>query len=121
MKYIFAVLLFLGVSANAQGFKYSCQSQNQGWGAEITIDASHMRIPAYIGKMVIYDNHGEKGGSGRMKDNYVYVTSDSETSMKTYYVQPQLLKGGGPLRGGDIGGYIFGSWEENDYIRCVAM
>jgi len=112
--------------AQAQTFQYNCHSQNQGWDANVVLNSKELKIPGYKGTLSVFENKGEKGGSGRLKNHLIYSFNKkksiglSGTSRPTYYVDPVLLAGGKELGAGEVGGSIIADWQTNDYLRCVA-
>ena len=132
----FAAFSLLGIQAHAKAFEYTCVLKDEGSmeSMQVVVDENSMTIlnategngSNKIGDLVFL-NQGAKGGSGKMKDQFVYEWSKEDSSIYNwnnadeYIVQPALVSGGTALKNGKFGGFmsfVGGGYSYESYL-CI--
>lgn len=136
---LFAYLLVSTTAQATETYSYICMPSDQSRTFEITLTDKELTIIGSPNRAAVYTNEGlnEQGGI-YFKNTYRYQL-DAQKSKNlwrlkyeelTYFVSPELLKGGKPLVVGRlgkfsdirgfrfVGGYISTQGDKDTHFRC---
>ena len=117
MKSMVTVLsFFISTGALAESYKYDCKLlTDPGVTKNIVVSTKKMIVltKVYGGIVLesVFDNAGQKGGSGKMKERVSFVKNFQESTERNeeiyeFLLTPGMLTGGSRLRNGSMGGLM---------------